>query len=159
MKVLFILLLIMSVGCNKQDNKTINDVNEKVEIKDNVKDDKENIKEDVQGDNLEPINIYLFWGDGCYACANMKSFFDNLDEKYNKYFNLIKYEIWHNEENRNLMYKVGNYLNQTEFFIPFLVIGDEVITGYSESKKEYILDKIIEEYKNDRYDVMKNFKD
>ena len=52
------------------------------------------------------------------------------------------------------MYEVGELLNQTYYAVPFLVVGDEVIVGFNESKKEYILDKIIEEYNNDRYDVM-----
>ena len=52
------------------------------------------------------------------------------------------------------MHKVGDFLNQTYYAVPFLVVGDEVILGASEATKEYILDKIIEEYNNDRYDVM-----
>ena len=52
------------------------------------------------------------------------------------------------------MHEVGEKLNQTYYAVPFLVIGDEIIVGFSESKEDYILDKIIEEYNNERYDVM-----
>lgn len=145
-KIIIILLLIISVGCNKQQ--IIDDNKENNEIIEN-----ENQNNDSQISE-GPINIYLFWGDGCHACASLKEFFNNLDSSYDKYFNLVKYEVWNNEENSNLMHEVGDKLNQTYYAVPFLVIGDEIIVGFSESKEDYILDKIIEEYNNDRYDVM-----
>ena len=153
-KILLILLLIISVGCNKQNVKIEQPNNEVVEESNNeIIEKPQDNKEEIIPEN-DPINIYLFWGDGCKACANLKDFFNNLDSSYNKYFNLVQYEIWYNEENSELMHKVGNYLNQTYYAIPFLVIGDEIIIGINEAKKEYILEKIIEEYNNDRYDVI-----
>ena len=153
------MLLIISVGCNKQNVEIEQPNNEVIEESNNeIIEKPQDNKEEIIPEN-DPINIYLFWGDGCEACANLKDFFNNLDSSYNKYFNLVQYEIWYNEENSELMHKVGNYLNQTYYAIPFLVIGDEIIIGINEAKKEYILEKIIEEYNNDRYDVMKNFKD
>lgn len=161
-KIFIILLLIISVGCSKQeiidDNKENNEIIENENQNNNQLENNEIIpKEDNDSQISEgPINVYLFWGDACGACANLKEFFDNLDSSYNKYFNLIKYEVWNNEENKELMHKVGDFLNQTYYAVPFLVVGDEVIIGASEATKEYILDKIIEEYNNDRYDVMDN---
>ena len=156
-KFILILLLIVIVGCNKQEIEQPN--NEIIEEPTNeiIEKPKDEVIEKPQTDEevvQEPINIYLFWGDGCGACANLKEFFDSLDSSYNKYFNLIKYEIWYNDENSELMHKVGEYLNQTHYAIPFLVVGDEVIIGASDATKDYILEKIIEEYNNDRYDVM-----
>ena len=147
-KILIILLLIITVGCSNKEV-IINDEENKV---DNGMQINENENNSQISD--EPINIYLFWGSTCHACANLKEFFNELDDSYNKYFNLKKYEVWYNEENKKLMYEVGEFLNQTYYAVPFLVVGDEVIVGFNESKKEYILDKIIEEYNNDRYDVM-----
>ena len=156
-KILLILLLIISVGCNKKNVEMEQSLNEITEETEEII---ENSNNEMQVDgSKEPINIYLFWGDGCEACANLKEFFNNLDENYNKYFNLIKYEIWYNDENYELMHKVGDYLNQTYYAVPFLVIGDEIIIGVDDAKKEYILERIIEEYSNDRYDVMKKIKD
>lgn len=147
-KIFIILLLLISVGCNKQEN--LNNENNKQLQNNEIIENENNDLQISEG----PINIYLFWGDGCHVCASLKEFFNNLDSSYDKYFNLVQYEVWNNEENSELMHKVGDYLNQTYYAVPFLVIGDEVIVGFSESKKEYILDKIIEEYNNDRYDVM-----
>ena len=155
---IIILLLIISAGCNKQDFESFekdhsNQVIDNSEIIENNTQDKEEINND------EPINIYLFWGNGCHACANLKEFFNNLDSSYNKYFNLVQYEVWHNEDNQKLMHEIGEKLNETYYAVPYLVIGDEVIVGFSEAKKNYILDKIIDEYNNDRIDIMEKLKD
>ena len=57
------------------------------------------------------------------------------------------------------MHEVGNKLNQTYFAVPFLVIGDEVIVGYNNSKDNYIKEKIIEAYNNGEYiDVVEQIK-
>ena len=151
-KIFIILLLLISVGCSKQEN--INNENNN-QLENNKIIENDNDSQISEG----PINVYLFWGNGCGACANLKKFFNNLDSSYDKYFNLVQYEVWNDEENSELMHEVGDLLNQTYYAVPFLVVGDEVIVGFSESKEEYILDKIIEEYNNERYDVMKNFKD
>ena len=145
-KILIILLLIITVGCSNKEV-IINDEENKVDNGMQTNENNSQISD-------EPINIYLFWGSTCHACANLKEFLNELDDSYNKYFNLKKYEVRYNEENKKLMYEVGEFLNQTYYAVPFLVVGDEVIVGFNESKKEYILDKIIEEYNNDRYDVM-----
>lgn len=144
-KIFIILLLLISVGCSKQEQ--INNEN-------NNQLENNEIIEDNDSQISGSINVYLFWGDGCHVCTSLKEFFNNLDSDYNKHFNLVQYEVWNNEENSELMHKVGDLLNQTYYAVPFLVVGDEVIVGFSESKEEYILDKIIEEYNNDRYDVM-----
>lgn len=154
-KILLILLLIISVGCNKDNVEIENPNNEVIEENENIIEESNNETQDDE--TKEPINIYLFWGDGCGACANLKEFFNNLDDSYNKYFNLIKYEVWYNDENYELMHKVGDYLNQTYYAYPFLVVGNEIIIGADDAKKEYILERIIEEYNNDRYDVMTEF--
>ena len=154
-KILLILLLIISVGCNKENVEIKNPNNEVIEENENIIEEPNNETQDDE--TKEPINIYLFWGDGCGACANLKEFFNNLDNSYNKFFNLIKYEVWYNKENYELMHKVGNYLKQTYYAYPFLVVGDEIIIGADDAKKEYILKRIIEEYDNDRYDVMTEF--
>ena len=87
------------------------------------------------------------------------AYFDTLEEEYGNYYNLVKYEVWYNEENENLMHEVGNRLNQTYFAVPFLVIGDEVIVGYNSNKDNYIKGKIIEEYNNNEYiDVVEQIK-
>ena len=151
-KLLVIVGCLILVGCTKENSELNNDSSNNQE---NIVDDSNKVDEDnsneISDENKESINIYLFWGDGCHICENLMTYFDTLEKEYGNYYNLVKYEVWHNEENNRLMHEVGNRLNQTYYAVPFLVIGDEVIVGYSSSKDEYIKNRIIEEYNNSEY--------
>lgn len=115
-----------------------------------------NVQEDLKKDK---INIYLFWGDGCNACRNLKSYFKQLDNEIGDYYNLILYEVWSNEDNKQLMNKVNEYLKNTNNAVPYLIIGDESIIGFNDSYKDYIKSKIIEEYnKGTNFDIMDKIK-
>lgn len=156
MKILARLLIIIGciilVGCN---NKNV----DSLEPTPNQSDVSDETEEEIIDENKEAINVYLFWGDGCHICENLMTYFEELEKEYGNYYNLIKYEVWYNEENSNLMHEVGNRLNQTYFAVPFLVIGDEVIVGYNNSKDNYIKKRIIEEYNNNKYvDVVEQIK-
>ena len=62
-KILLILLLIISVGCNKENVEIENPNNEVIEENENIIEEPNNETQDDE--TKEPINIYLFWGDGC----------------------------------------------------------------------------------------------
>ena len=47
----------------------------------------------------EPVNVYLFYGDGCPHCENAMKFFSSIEEEYGDKFNLIKYETWNDRRN------------------------------------------------------------
>ena len=87
------------------------------------------------------LNIYLFHGDGCPHC---KAEIEFLDEYLtdNDNVHLHKYEVWYNEENQEKLLKVGEITNTEADSIPYLVIGDSVITGYSESVSKKIKKRI-----------------
>lgn len=87
----------------------------------------------------EPLNIYLFWGDGCPHCAKEKAFFKDYLPKH-KNVKLNMYEVYYNEENVQLMKSVMSKLNIESGGVPLLVIGDEPIVGYADN----ITDKKIE---------------
>jgi len=148
-KFLLLLIVLFSVGCTKKgfdDNsgQAIKDSNETIEKNEELE--------------YEKINVYLFWGDGCSACARTKTFFETMDEDYKKYYNLIKYEVWKNKENRDLMSSVGKLLNESPSAVPYLVIGNISITGYNNSKDNYIKQIIKEQYEispDKRIDLVK----
>ena len=133
-KLLIIIGCVILVGCNNKNNVSIDQVPNDPDISDEIIDEE---NQDNIDENKDPINVYLFWGNGCHICENLMAYFDTLEEEYGDYYNLIKYEVWYNEENQNLMYEVGNRLDQTYFAVPFLVIGDEVIVGYNSDKDNY----------------------
>ncbi len=77
----------------------------------------------------ETLNIYFFWGDGCPHCAKEEIFLQNLKQKYEN-IKINDYEVWHNQQNRNLLMTIGEKLNADINGVPFTVIGKNAVSGY-----------------------------
>lgn len=87
------------------------------------------------------LNIYLFHGDGCPHCRDEIAFLDEyLEDKDN--IHLYKYEVWYDEDNQNKLAEVGKITGAEADSIPYLVVGDYVITGYSEGLSKKIKRRI-----------------
>ena len=99
------------------------------------------------------ITIYLFRGEGCPHCAEAEEWFDELseDKEYSNYYNLVKYEVWHNDENVNLMEKVASKLDTEANGVPFIVIGEKYFSGFSTAMEDNLKKEIKEAYENDDY--------
>ena len=82
-----------------------------------------NAKED------DTITLYLFHGDGCPHCAEENKFLDSISDKYPN-LEIVKYEVWYNDENSELLDKVKSSLDITQNGVPTTIIGDTVIIGY-----------------------------
>ena len=77
------------------------------------------------------INVYLFHSSTCPHCKQELAWFDDyLDEHDN--VKLYDYEI-SNSENMNKYYEVQSILDYNSNGVPFLVIGNDVVIGFSES--------------------------
>lgn len=85
----------------------------------------------------DKVNVYLFHGNGCPHCASEIEFLESIQSDY-PYMNLIKYEIWENEENEALAEQVKQRIESSSRGVPFLVIGDKSFTGFSEDRKRDI---------------------
>lgn len=96
----------------------------------------------------EKANIYLFRGSGCSHCYEFLTYLEAMTEEYGKYFNLISYEIWNHENNRQLYNRVAKKLGEKTGGVPYIVIGKHSWAGYSESLNEEIYEAIQEEYEN-----------
>lgn len=114
-------------------------------------------KDPVYTEDTVPT-IYVFHGDGCPHC---QEFFEWLDTfKYGKKYNVVKYEVWYDSDNAQLMQKVGKYLGVDASGVPYIVIGDKVLSGFSKTSspdeiKSY-LDKAYEDLENKQLlDVVK----
>ena len=106
--------------------------------------------------------IYMFRGKGCGYCKKFLTFLSSISKEYGKYFKLVSYEVWYEENNHTLMQTVASYLNKEAGGVPFIVIGDKVFEGYAEIYDEDIKSAIMNLYdtkKSDRYDVLKKIKD
>ena len=98
------------------------------------------------GVGAKEITLYLFHGDGCPHCAAEISFLSQIEEKYES-LEIVKYEVWYNDENAELLDKVQKAFNIKRVGVPTTVIGDTVITGFGDgtgSKIQRAIDYYLE---------------
>lgn len=105
----------------------------------------------VNAADKDPINVYIFKGDGCGYCAAALEFFESIEKDYGKYFNLVEYEVWYDEDNANLMTEVASYFGEEIGGVPYIVIGDKTFQGYSETYNEEIKTAIKNAYNDKDY--------
>lgn len=110
---------------------------------------KENTESDITYN--DKINIYLFWGDGCPHCKALAKFLGTLSSKYTNY-NLYTFEVWHNNDNVDLMNRMATSFNEKAEGVPYLIIGDKTFIGYSEDDNSAIKQAILDAY-NSKYDA------
>ncbi len=79
---------------------------------------------------VNPVNAYLFHGDGCPHCAQEQDFMHNdLKLRYPN-LEIKEYEIYKNRQNGVFLQKIGKELDINVPGVPFLVIGDKSFVGY-----------------------------
>ena len=96
------------------------------------------------------LNLYLFYGDGCPHCAELEAYLKTYLKK-NKDVHLYKYEVWFNEENIEKYNDVRSILNDTSNGIPYLIIGNSSIVGYSSEYTPSRVENTINYYKNTKF--------
>lgn len=132
-------------------------------ISNNMKDNKEIKLTDMTENNIsyskEKINIYLFYGEGCPHCEELKNYLNSLDNKEKPYFNIYTFEVWNNSTNQQFMKESAKSLNKEVSGVPFLIIGNKTFEGYNESMNIKIKKAIKTEYKlNGKNDYYKEYK-
>ena len=105
----------------------------------------------------DKYNIYLFYGDGCPHCAAEEEFLESYLGIYDN-VELVKYEVWKNADNRELLVKVQDELNNHANGVPYLVIGDKAIVGYLDGTTDNQIKKEVKKYVNTKnpVDVIKS---
>lgn len=109
-------------------------------------------------ENDDQAIVYLFYGQSCGYCQKFLEFLNSIIPEYGKYFKVVGYEVWSNSSNADLMDKAAKVLDKSADGVPFIVIGDQVFTGYSSSYDEKIKSAIKSLYdtkKEARYDILK----
>lgn len=96
----------------------------------------------------EVINIHLFYGNGCPHCAHEKEFLAEYLKDRND-VKLYEYEVWYDKDNQKLLSEVQEKLNNKQSGVPYTVIGDKVIIGYSEGVTDVNIKKYVDDYLND----------
>lgn len=102
------------------------------------------VKEKVDEDK---INLYLFYSETCPHCHDEMDYLESIKEKYKEHLNIYKYEVTKNENNSKILNSVKEVFNVNNPYIPFTVIGEDYIVGFSEAT-EITIESIIESYIN-----------
>ena len=106
-----------------------------------------------------PAKVYLFYGEGCRYCAGAMEYFESLEPEYGEMFEVVKYEVWSNENNQAILEKVAAVFGDEVGGVPYIVIGDKTFAGYDldGGYDEDILNAIKNLYNaEERFDVMEN---
>ncbi len=77
----------------------------------------------------DQATLYFFWGDGCPHCAKEEIFLDKLKSKYPQ-VQVRDFEVWKNQENQQLLKKLGQKLGIEISGVPFTIVGDRYFTGW-----------------------------
>src|SRR3989344_8007354 len=80
----------------------------------------------------EKTDLVFFYGKGCPHCEQLESFLDQIKDKYPR-LSIISYEVYFNDENRQLFGEMAKLYNTEIQGVPTLFINDKVIVGFSNS--------------------------
>lgn len=98
----------------------------------------------------ENVVLYFFHGDGCPHCKEETKFLNKMSKKYSN-LKIVKYEVWYNEENSNLLDKVFDAYKISSLGVPTTIIGDTYISGYDDNIGDKI-ERAIEYYSSHKSD-------
>jgi thiol-disulfide isomerase/thioredoxin len=82
-------------------------------------------------DETVSVKAYQFYGEGCPHCAKELIFLKELHAEYPQ-LEIIEYEVYYNQNNKQLMKNVALELKTQVGGVPFLVIGDQHFIGFAE---------------------------
>lgn len=101
------------------------------------------------------VNVYIFRGEGCPHCEEAIEWFEGTlaeDEEYKDLYNLVKYEVWYDQTNSDLMQSVATALGTEASGVPFIVVGTEYFSGFSATQSpDKIKTAIKEAYESEDY--------
>lgn len=93
------------------------------------------------------VHISMFYGNGCPHCSRLHNFLQDMDTKYD--IDVTEYEVYSNNENRQLLQKFADNFETEISGVPMLFIDDKVIVGFSDSIGRTIENEIIRCSKKD----------
>ena len=101
-------------------------------------------------------NIYIFWGNGCAHCEDLKAFLEANTELWESDYQIFSFETWKDEENQNLMDNLMEFLGRENEGTPTVLIGEEVLVGFGTSDEEKYKE-VLEAEKDSDYDAIKEY--
>lgn len=77
-----------------------------------------------------PVTLKFFWGEGCPHCHQEALFLEKIQTEFPQ-LNIEAYEVFYNAEGQNLMEDTAEELGVQVQGVPFTVIGNKYLVGYS----------------------------
>jgi len=81
------------------------------------------------------VDLLFFYGQGCPHCARMQSFLEDMEEKYPE-LNIQEYEIYFDQDNRELYLALTEAFDYIEGGVPITFIDDRIIVGFGNALME-----------------------
>ncbi|MBN2676636.1 MAG: hypothetical protein JXR32_01075 [Anaerolineaceae bacterium] len=81
---------------------------------------------------VNPVTLYLFWGEGCPHCAASKLFLETLPAKHPG-LSLEEYEVYYDPHSNLVFNQLLDMLEIEMLAVPTIVIGPYYMQGYSEA--------------------------
>ena len=91
--------------------------------------------------SAKEATMYFFYGETCPHCKEEKVLLDRLESEYEE-LTILRYEVWYNAENKNLMNQIASEKNITIKGVPLTIVGDKYISGYTSSYASRIEDMV-----------------
>jgi len=76
------------------------------------------------------VKLYIFYGRGCPHCSELLNFIGDIEDKYPS-LEIKEFEIYFNDDNRELFSEMSESFNTTIQGVPTVFVDDEVIVGFS----------------------------
>lgn len=156
-KILTFLITLGVVLLPLTTNASLIDEYEHKNLKDTLAAESMELKNKDYKETDDQITIYMFRGQGCAFCRSFLEFINSISDEYGKYFKLVSFEVWENEENSTLFDKVATATGEAAEGVPYIVIGETVYLGYVSDWNDAIKTTIKTEYDkkaSDRVDIL-----
>ncbi len=78
-----------------------------------------------------PVDVYLFWGDGCPYCHQEQLFLDQLVAQYPD-VTVHAFEVWNDVPNRALLEAFSDAFDRPVTGVPVTFIGENAWVGFNQ---------------------------
>ena len=106
----------------------------------------------------DQVTIYVFRGNGCDFCRSFLAYLNSIYNDYGKYFKVVGFEVWYDQQNHSLLPVISKFLGKEAGGVPYIIIGDQALGGYTSEYNESILSTIKTQYNaKEKYDVFEEY--
>ncbi|MBA3064855.1 hypothetical protein FP803_05450 [Candidatus Woesearchaeota archaeon] len=78
------------------------------------------------------VVLFMFYGQGCPHCGKMELFLNDLEDKYPT-LKVERYEVYNNQDNRELFENIASAYDAEIVGVPAVFIDNKVVFGFSNS--------------------------